>query len=453
MEATHARSNRRCRPRCGAIASSIVTPLTAGTTGGLRGRVLDVATQTPLAGAVVTSHVALAEAHAQKPTSTERSTSSRSHLTRTRSRSNFKATNRAITNGVNVQADQVQNLGAIPLRKVIQTIGGARARSSSDVMRPGTTSDVYSVNAAGQGRGDERRTRIELNQAYSAIATVPGANLPQGQQGWNQLVYIRGGDYSDVANELDGIPVQRASDFAPVTTLSSLGQQEVQTYTGGTPASAEASGLSGYINQVIKTGSYPGYAQHRSRASAVPRSITNCRLRTQRRHGQPQLHVLSGLLGRQSGLPLLGPVQRRSAPADYSSPRSAFRRTTAASTTAADRRSWRPGSRLRDRRNARSRDIIISTGRSLGTRTGTCKDDVQFLYVTSEVWARSTVRSTIWAAQLRFERARVHADLRRPKRLQRSALRTAERRVPRAGVPAVLPPHAFAAREPSVQLT
>ncbi len=33
----------------------------------------------------------------------------------------------------------------------------------------------------------------------------------------------------------------------------------MQTYTGGTPPSAEASGLSGFINQVIKTGSYPGY--------------------------------------------------------------------------------------------------------------------------------------------------------------------------------------------------
>ena len=106
-------------------------------------------------------------------------------------------------------------------------------------MRSGTTSDVYSVNAAGAAAAAAVGGPGGLNQAYSAIATVPGANVPQGQQGWNQLVYIRGGDYSDVSNELDGIPVQRDSDYAPITTLSSLGQQEVQTYTGGTPPWAQ----------------------------------------------------------------------------------------------------------------------------------------------------------------------------------------------------------------------
>ncbi|MBV8245439.1 MAG: TonB-dependent receptor [Candidatus Eremiobacteraeota bacterium] len=42
--------------------------------------------------------------------------------------------------------------------------------------------------------------------------------------------------------------------------LSSLGQQELQVYTGGTPASADAQGISGYVNQVIRTGTYPGVA-------------------------------------------------------------------------------------------------------------------------------------------------------------------------------------------------
>jgi hypothetical protein len=42
--------------------------------------------------------------------------------------------------------------------------------------------------------------------------------------------------------------------------LSSLGNQEVQVYTGGTPATSNSSGLAGYINQVATTGTYPGYA-------------------------------------------------------------------------------------------------------------------------------------------------------------------------------------------------
>ncbi len=240
------------------LTGLLTAPAVAGTTGGLRGRVVDQATGAGLAGAVVT---------ATSPSQTQ--------STQTDASGNFnflslapdtyvvsaelKGYDAASAAGVSVLADQVQSVGSFTLAKTLRTIGAIRSRSSSGLVRPGTTSDVYSVNASQAAAAAAVGGPGGLNQAYSAIATVPGANVPQGQQGWNQLVYIRGGDYSDVANELDGIPVQRASDYAPITTLSSLGQQEVQTYTGGTPPSAEASGLSGFINQVIKTGSYPGY--------------------------------------------------------------------------------------------------------------------------------------------------------------------------------------------------
>ena len=42
----------------------------------------------------------------------------------------------------------------------------------------------------------------------------------------------------------------RQSDLAPIATLTTLGTQEVQVYTGGTPATSNSSGLAGYINQV-----------------------------------------------------------------------------------------------------------------------------------------------------------------------------------------------------------
>ncbi len=229
----------------------------AGTTGGLRGRVVDIVTKAPLRGATVTAASPSQTASTKTDDNGSFSFISLAPDTYTLS-IQLQGYESSIGGGINVQSDQVQNLGALGLQKALQTIGSTRARAN-DVVKPGTTSDVYSVNAAGQNAAQAVGGPGSLNQAYSAIATVPGVNLPQGQQGWNQLIYIRGGDYSDVANELDGIPVQRASDFAPVTTLSSLGQQEVQTYTGGTPASAEASGLSGYINQVIKTGTNPGY--------------------------------------------------------------------------------------------------------------------------------------------------------------------------------------------------
>jgi hypothetical protein len=242
-----------------AILCGVTPAAWAGTTGGLRGRVVDAATGTGIAGAVVTATSPSQSATTQTDQNggfNFLSLAPDSYVVSAQ-RPGYDAFSSA---GVSVFADQVQSVGTFSLAKALRTIGTVQARgATSNLVRPGTTSDVYSVNAAGAAAAAAVGGPGGLNQAYSAIATVPGANVPQGQQGWNQLVYIRGGDYSDVANELDGIPVQRASDYAPITTLSSLGQQEVQTYTGGTPPSAEASGLSGFINQVIKTGSYPGY--------------------------------------------------------------------------------------------------------------------------------------------------------------------------------------------------
>jgi hypothetical protein len=160
--------------------------------------------------------------------------------------------------GVSVFADQVQTLRVV-LAPSLKTIARVTARSSMDLVKPGTTTDVYSVNAAvtqaaaGIGGGGN------LNNAYSAIAAVPGTFVPPNQQGWNQTVYIRGGDFSQVGYEFDGVPVNRSFDNYPGSTAGTLGQQELQIYTGGGTAGESTSGLSGFINQVIKTGTFPGY--------------------------------------------------------------------------------------------------------------------------------------------------------------------------------------------------
>ena len=73
-------------------------------------------------------------------------------------------------------------------------------------------------------------------------------------------MHIRGGDYDQVGYEFDGVPVNRSFDNYPSSSASSLGNAEVQVYTGATPANAEGAGLAGYINQVIRTGTYPGFA-------------------------------------------------------------------------------------------------------------------------------------------------------------------------------------------------
>ena len=162
--------------------------------------------------------------------------------------------------GVTVQADQTQALPPIALGRELNTVARVTARGGTNLVRNGTTSDVYSVNAAGAEAAQAIGGPGGLNSAYSAIASVPGAVVQQGQEGWYQTVNIRGGGIDQVGYELDGIPVNRVYDNAPQSILSSVGQQELQVYTGGTPATADATGIAGYINQVVKTGSYPGYA-------------------------------------------------------------------------------------------------------------------------------------------------------------------------------------------------
>ncbi len=163
----------------------------------------------------------------------------------------------ASLNGVTVTADQVQNL-SLRAAPALQVIGRTQSRAASDLIKPGQTADVYSINAAAAGAAAPLGGGGSLNQAYSAIASVPGVYVPTSQVGWAQSVYVRGGNYTQLGYEFDGVPVQRAYDAYPASTLSALGTQETQVYTGSQPGDAQSNGLAGFVNQVIKTGTYPG---------------------------------------------------------------------------------------------------------------------------------------------------------------------------------------------------
>ena len=240
-----------------ACALSFVSPAAAGTTGGLHGRVVDSSTGAPLPSVKVT---------ASSPSQIETVLTDANGVfvfislspdtyTITASKDGYDI---ASLPGVTVVADQSRNIG-VTLERTLKTLATISARATASLVRPGTTSDVYSINAASQKASAALAGSGSLNQAYGAVASAPGVVYQQGQQGWYQSIYIRGGDIDQTAYELDGIPTMRVSDSATVTTLSNLGQQEMQVYTGGTPASADASGIAGYINQVIKTGTYPGF--------------------------------------------------------------------------------------------------------------------------------------------------------------------------------------------------
>ena len=230
----------------------------AGTTGTLRGRVTDAGTHAPIAGAVVTAASPSQTAQSVSDAAGEYSFISLQPDTYTVSatKAGYEPQSQP---GVTILADQSATV-ALAMQPALRTIARTTSRSVQSLVHSGVTSDVYSINGAGQKAAATLSGSGSLTQAYGAIASAPGVNIPSNQQGWYQSVYVRGGDVDQVAYEFDGLPTTRQSDLAPIATLTSLGNQEVQVYTGGTPATSNSSGLAGYINQVIKSGTYPGYA-------------------------------------------------------------------------------------------------------------------------------------------------------------------------------------------------
>jgi len=233
------------------------TAAVAGTTGALAGRVFTQA-HAPIAGA----HVS-ANAPSASQTATTDAQGGFAFISLppdtyavTVSKEGFET---ATQPGITVIADNTQTL-AITLKPALKTLETITVRGAGGLVKPGTTADVYSINSTAQAKMAALGGGGGLDSAYSAIAAVPGAVVPPGQSGWFQAVHIRGGDVDQVGYEFDGVPVLRSYDNYPTTNAAVLGQQELQVYTGATPANSESQGLSGFINQVIKSGTYPAFA-------------------------------------------------------------------------------------------------------------------------------------------------------------------------------------------------
>jgi len=229
----------------------------AGTTGGLSGTVVAGSDRVPVAAAKVTA----SSPSAQSSTLTDAAgkfifiSLPPDTYTVSVEKAGYEPVD---ASGITVVSDSTTQ-AVLNTQKTIKTIGRITSRASTDLVKAGQTADVYSVNAATQAAVSAVGGGGGLNNAYSAIATVPGAVVPFNQNGWFQTVHVRGGDYDQTGYELDGIPVNRSFDNYPSGAASSLGQQELQIYTGSTPATSEGVGLAGYINQVIRTGTYPGF--------------------------------------------------------------------------------------------------------------------------------------------------------------------------------------------------
>ena len=232
-------------------------PAVAGTTGSITGVVTQAGTSTPVAGAKVT----VTSPSQIETTQTDAAgrfgfvSLAPDEYTVSVEKTGYESLAQP---GVSVFADTPQSL-SLQLRPALKTIANVSSRASGDLVRPGTTSDLYSINAAQQARTSVLGGGGNLNSAYSAVASVPGAYVPANQSGYGQAIHVRGGDSDQVGVEFDGVPVNRSFDNYASGSLSSLGQLELQVYTGATPSNAEAQGLAGFINQVIKTGTRPGY--------------------------------------------------------------------------------------------------------------------------------------------------------------------------------------------------
>ncbi|MDP9019130.1 MAG: TonB-dependent receptor, partial [Candidatus Eremiobacteraeota bacterium] len=231
----------------------------AGTTGGISGNVNDDK-GVAIAGALVTANSPSGSSSTQTDATGHFVFLSLAPDTYTVlvTKATYQPTSQA---GITVFADQTQTLLLTTRTQSLKEIGSVTSRAANDLVKSGTTSDVYSVNASTAEKVQALGGGGNLNNAYSAIYSQPGVSASIGNYGVGQTFYIRGSNYNQVGYEFDGVPVNRAFDNYAGSSLSSLGQQELQVYTGSGPAGTSSSTVGGYINQVIRTGTYPGFGK------------------------------------------------------------------------------------------------------------------------------------------------------------------------------------------------
>jgi hypothetical protein len=166
------------------------------------------------------------------------------------------------TYGVTVTADQA-TAADIKLRTTVKTIGHVTTTATASVVSKTVTGDLYAVNAAAISNYNGGAGGAEtLYSQNSVVGQLPGVvravGSGSGYGGQGQLS-LRGGAPDQIGYELEGVPLNRGFDFYNGTAFTTNGLASLQVYTGGAPADAGRA-MSGYINQVISRGKYPGGA-------------------------------------------------------------------------------------------------------------------------------------------------------------------------------------------------
>ncbi|HXW51978.1 MAG TPA: TonB-dependent receptor [Candidatus Acidoferrales bacterium] len=250
--------------RCAAVVFALLalcgTISLAGVTGNIAGRVSD-ASGNPLSGAKVTATSPSLAASA--PTDAHGYYAilnlSPDTYSVTATKDGYDPTT---IFGITVQADQTAATN-ISLRPVAKTLGKVVTTANATVVSKTVTGDLYAVNAQTinqyQGSAGGAETLYSQN---GVVGSLPGVIRSFGSGGGydgNGTLSFRGGSTDQVGFELEGIPLNRGFDAANGTSFTTNGIGSLEVYTGGEPADAGRS-MSGYINEEIRRGGYPGGA-------------------------------------------------------------------------------------------------------------------------------------------------------------------------------------------------
>ncbi|MGB8966511.1 MAG: carboxypeptidase-like regulatory domain-containing protein, partial [Candidatus Cybelea sp.] len=94
--------------------------------------------------------------------------------------------------GVVVFADQSQQV-TFTISKALRTIAHVTSSAGAALVRSGVGSDLYSVNATTAAKAAALGGGGNLNNTYSAMASVPGVQTSMGGMGWDfNAAYVRG---------------------------------------------------------------------------------------------------------------------------------------------------------------------------------------------------------------------------------------------------------------------
>jgi len=228
---------------------ALCAPVAAATTGTISGTVTVSDTKKPLAGASV---VAASPSGTGSASSDANGFYNINGLAPDTYTVTIKANGyeRVVLAGITVVQDQTVSINQ-SLAKTLQVIGGVTARSSSNLVQPNQTADVYVVSpqqlSAAAGTGGFR-TLYDVVQTSAGVTSTGVAGRPR----------IRGSDVGDVAWEYDGIPINDRLTGLFTTNLSLIGTQNLEIYTGGYSAQY-GNAAAGIINSVVKRGTYPGF--------------------------------------------------------------------------------------------------------------------------------------------------------------------------------------------------